>query len=73
MSPPGPFPVHIASRLNAFETKGTEQAVGEVIRESGIPRESFFVTTKLPYVLHSESKVSDAEPKSFLGSITSLW
>lgn len=29
---------------------GTERAVGEAIRESGIPREEVFVTTKLPYV-----------------------
>ena len=28
--------------------KGTEKAVGEAIKESGIPREEIFVTTKLP-------------------------
>jgi len=27
---------------------GTEKAVGEAIKESGIPREELFVTTKLP-------------------------
>jgi hypothetical protein len=27
---------------------GTEKAVGEVIKASGIPREEIFVTTKLP-------------------------
>jgi glycerol 2-dehydrogenase (NADP+) len=28
---------------------GSEYAVGEAIRQSGIPREQFFVTTKLPW------------------------
>ncbi|KAK0438468.1 reductase AKOR2 [Armillaria borealis] len=28
---------------------GTEKVVGEAIRESGIPREEFFITTKLPF------------------------
>ena len=28
---------------------GTEGAVGKAVRESGIPREEIFVTTKLPY------------------------
>ncbi|KAG7439554.1 Aldo/keto reductase [Guyanagaster necrorhizus] len=28
---------------------GTEKAIGEAIRESGIPREEFFITTKLPF------------------------
>lgn len=28
---------------------GSEHAVGEAIRQSGIPREDFFVTTKLPW------------------------
>ncbi|EGN99804.1 hypothetical protein SERLA73DRAFT_180019 [Serpula lacrymans var. lacrymans S7.3] len=28
---------------------GTEESVGKAIRESGIPREEIFVTTKLPY------------------------
>jgi glycerol 2-dehydrogenase (NADP+) len=28
---------------------GSEHAVGEAIRQSGIPREQFFVTTKLPW------------------------
>ena len=28
----------------------TERAIGEAIRESGIPREEFFVVTKLWYV-----------------------
>lgn len=32
---------------------GTEQYVGEAIRESGIPREEIFVITKLPSVLIS--------------------
>ncbi|KAG7445423.1 Aldo/keto reductase [Guyanagaster necrorhizus] len=27
----------------------TEKAIGEAVRESGIPREAFFITTKLPY------------------------
>jgi glycerol 2-dehydrogenase (NADP+) len=29
---------------------GNEEAVGKAIRESGIPREEIFVTTKLTYV-----------------------
>ncbi|KAK0479096.1 reductase AKOR2 [Armillaria luteobubalina] len=28
---------------------GTEKVIGEAIRESGIPREEFFITTKLPF------------------------
>lgn len=31
-----------------YHPVGTEKAVGEAIRESGIPREEIFVTTKLP-------------------------
>jgi diketogulonate reductase-like aldo/keto reductase len=35
--------------LNGTEFKlGTEKAVGEAIKASGIPREEIFVTTKLP-------------------------
>jgi diketogulonate reductase-like aldo/keto reductase len=33
-----------------FSSLGNEEQVGKAIRESGIPREEFFVTTKLPYV-----------------------
>lgn len=33
-----------------FFCLGTEQYVGEAIRESGIPREEIFVITKLPSV-----------------------
>ncbi|KAK0197720.1 reductase AKOR2 [Armillaria mellea] len=28
---------------------GTEKVIGEAIRESGVPREEFFITTKLPF------------------------
>ncbi|KAK0199492.1 hypothetical protein DFS33DRAFT_223185 [Desarmillaria ectypa] len=28
---------------------GTEEAIGEAIRESGIPCEDFFITTKLSF------------------------
>ena len=32
---------------------GSEEVVGEAIRESGVPREEFFVTTKLWYVIQA--------------------
>jgi len=35
------------SRIPGYNT---EKYVGEVVRESGIPREEIWVTTKLPYV-----------------------
>lgn len=38
---------------------GTEQYVGEAIRESGIPREEIFVITKLPSVLLSFAYFSE--------------
>ncbi|KAK0197721.1 reductase AKOR2 [Armillaria mellea] len=34
--------------IDTAQVYGTEKAVGEAIRESGIPREEFFITTKLP-------------------------
>ncbi|PPQ80380.1 hypothetical protein CVT26_008267, partial [Gymnopilus dilepis] len=45
---------------------GTEKAVGEAIRESGIPREEIFVTTKLPWNRH------DAVRESFEDSLKNL-
>ncbi|KAI5114774.1 hypothetical protein M0805_009522, partial [Coniferiporia weirii] len=37
---------------------GTEGAIGKAVRESGIPREEIFVTTKLP--LHHHAKVEES-------------
>jgi diketogulonate reductase-like aldo/keto reductase len=36
---------------------GNEEAVGKAIRESGIPREEIFVTTKLTYVLEGKQEL----------------
>jgi len=41
----------------------TEKAVGEAIRDSGIPREEIFVTTKLPH--HHHHKVAESFKESF--------
>jgi diketogulonate reductase-like aldo/keto reductase len=41
---------------------GNEEAVGKAIRESGIPREKFFVTTKLKQVDHG--RVAEAFEES---------
>ncbi|KAF8908095.1 NADP-dependent oxidoreductase domain-containing protein [Gymnopilus junonius] len=46
---------------------GTEKAVGEAIRESGIPREEIFVTTKLPWNRHDAVRESFEESLSDLG------
>ncbi|PBK84894.1 Aldo/keto reductase [Armillaria gallica] len=35
--------------IDTAQVYGTEKVVGEAIRESGIPREEFFITTKLPF------------------------
>lgn len=44
-------PLHLFRSLTlADASQGTEGAVGAAIRESGIPREEIFVTTKLSYV-----------------------
>ncbi|KAF8658410.1 hypothetical protein AX16_001963 [Volvariella volvacea WC 439] len=40
---------------------GTEKAVGDAIRESGIPREEFFVVTKLPWNHHAKVRESFEE------------
>ena len=36
--------------LDTAHDYGTEGVVGEAVRESGVPREDVFVTTKLPCV-----------------------
>ncbi|KAH8114469.1 reductase AKOR2 [Phellopilus nigrolimitatus] len=41
---------------------GTEGAMGKAVRDSGIPREDIFVTTKLP--LHHHGKVSESIDES---------
>ncbi|TFY80021.1 hypothetical protein EWM64_g3992 [Hericium alpestre] len=41
---------------------GTERATGRAVRESGIPREEIFVTTKLPW--HHHHKVSESFDQS---------
>lgn len=43
---------------------GTEKIIGEVIRESGIPREEFFITTKVPYV-----NATDRYPRKLIESV----
>ncbi|KAJ3560729.1 hypothetical protein NP233_g10646 [Leucocoprinus birnbaumii] len=45
----------------------TEKAVGEAIRESGIPREEVFVTTKLPWTRHHRVAESLDESLENLG------
>ncbi|KAK0232519.1 reductase AKOR2 [Armillaria fumosa] len=35
--------------IDTAQIYGTEKVVGEAVRESGIPREEFFITTKLPF------------------------
>ncbi|KAF8908092.1 reductase AKOR2 [Gymnopilus junonius] len=45
----------------------TEKAVGEAIRESGIPREEIFVTTKLPWNRHDGVRESFEESLANLG------
>ncbi|KAJ3507155.1 hypothetical protein NLJ89_g6466 [Agrocybe chaxingu] len=47
-------------------SSGTEKAVGEAVRESGIPREEIFITTKLPW--NAGGKVGE----SFEESLTNL-
>lgn len=46
---------------------GTEKAVGEAIRESGIPRGEIFVTTKLPWNRHDAVRESFEESLANLG------
>ncbi|PPQ88567.1 hypothetical protein CVT25_009947 [Psilocybe cyanescens] len=41
---------------------GTEKAVGQAIKESGIPREEIFVTTKLPW--HHQTRVRESFEES---------
>ena len=40
--------------IDTAEVYGTEEMVGEAIRESGVPREEFFITTKLRFRNHSD-------------------
>lgn len=46
---------------------GTEKVVGEAIRESGVPREEIFVTTKLPWNHHTRVTESMQESLNNLG------
>jgi diketogulonate reductase-like aldo/keto reductase len=53
--------------IDTAEGYGTEKAVGEAIRESGIPREEIFVTTKLPWDRHDAVRESFGESLANLG------
>ncbi|THH02936.1 hypothetical protein EW145_g6673 [Phellinidium pouzarii] len=48
--------------LDTAHDYGTEGAVGKAVRDSGIPREQIFVTTKLP--LHHHAKVAESLDES---------
>ena len=51
---------------------GTEVSVGAAIRESGIPREDIFITTKLPFVCLPSSIYNSLHVTS-LKQLASLW
>ncbi|KAF8907601.1 reductase AKOR2 [Gymnopilus junonius] len=46
---------------------GTEKSVGQAVRESGVPREEIFVTTKLPWNRHDAVRESFEESLANLG------
>ena len=54
--------------VDTANTYGNEASVGEAIRDSGIPREEIFITTKLP----SDIKTYDGARASFLESLGNL-
>ncbi|KAF8187712.1 reductase AKOR2 [Pholiota molesta] len=59
--------------LSALNVSGTEKAVGEAIRASGIPREEVFVTTKLPWDHHGRVRESFEKSLENLGTYIDLY
>ncbi|KAF9479512.1 Aldo/keto reductase [Pholiota conissans] len=59
--------------IDTAQGYGTEKAVGEAIRASGIPREEIFVTTKLPW--NHQTRVRESFEKSYenLGTYIDLY
>ncbi|KAF9487944.1 reductase AKOR2 [Pleurotus eryngii] len=53
--------------IDVAQMYGTEEYLGKAIRESGIPREEIFVTTKLPWNHHSRVAQSFQESLKNLG------
>ncbi|KAF4590485.1 hypothetical protein EYR38_009786 [Pleurotus pulmonarius] len=53
--------------IDVAQMYGTEESLGKAIRESGIPREEIFVTTKLPWNHHSRVAQSFQESLDNLG------
>lgn len=54
-----------ATRTNANDVRyGTEKAVGNAIRKSGVPREELFITTKLWNNKHDPRDVASALQES---------
>ena len=54
--------------VDTANTYGNEKSVGEAIRDSKIPREEIFITTKLP----ADIKTYDGARASFLESLANL-
>ena len=47
--------------MDTAQSYGTEQVVGNAIRESGVPREEVFVTTKLWYDIQLSRYISASD------------
>lgn len=59
--------------IDTAQGYGTEGAVGQAIRESGIPREEIFVTTKLPWGDHGRVRESFETSLANLGTYIDLY
>ncbi|KJA18239.1 hypothetical protein HYPSUDRAFT_79246 [Hypholoma sublateritium FD-334 SS-4] len=59
--------------IDTAQVYGTEKAVGDAIKQSGIPREEIFITTKLPWNHHGRVRESFEASLANLGTHIDLY